>query len=260
MNEQLIIHATKTIEALRSILDSSSLKLAYSEEDFCIGTKKISSAAHPMVCFCRYDFKELDTKTIPYGEYGVAFSIDWALKKRISPVLYMDGNSLAAKGLATLLRARQNKLNEKLPDYLYLPIMEIKCFTKNVRGYNSHLKKKDFDFVNENEWRYVPVRRLYIFVEESVKKATEFVVFEPNDAKTWMRVKTMIENFLTSLWKKGALAGAKPEHAFFVKVGLGETMTYQDILNGIMNIEIGMAAVRPAEFIILKFSHKIVNA
>lgn len=113
---------------------------------------------------------------------------------------------------------------------------------------------------NDNEWRYVPVRRLYIFVEESVKKATEFVVFEPNDAKTWMRVKTMIENFLTSLWKKGALAGAKPEDAFFVKVGLGETMTYQDILNGFMNIEIGMAAVRPAEFIILKFSHKIVNA
>lgn len=113
---------------------------------------------------------------------------------------------------------------------------------------------------NDNEWRYVPVRRLYIFVEESVKKATEFVVFEPNDAKTWMRVKTMIENFLVSLWKKGALAGAKPEDAFFVKVGLGETMTYQDILNGIMNIEIGMAAVRPAEFIILKFSHKIVNA
>jgi uncharacterized protein len=113
---------------------------------------------------------------------------------------------------------------------------------------------------NDNEWRYIPVRRLYNFVEESVKKATEFVVFEPNDAKTWMRVKTMIENFLTSLWKKGALAGAKPEDAFFVKVGLGETMTYQNILNGIMNIEIGMAAVRPAEFIILKFSHKIVNA
>jgi phage tail sheath protein FI len=86
------------------------------------------------------------------------------------------------------------------------------------------------------------------------------VVFEPNDAKTWIRVKAMIENFLTNLWKDGALAGAKAEDAFFVKVGLGETMTYQDILNGIMNIEIGMAAVRPAEFIILKFSHKIVNA
>ena len=110
---------------------------------------------------------------------------------------------------------------------------------------------------NDNEWRYVPVRRLYIFIEESVKKATEFVVFEPNDAKTWLRTKTMIENFLTTLWRDGALAGAKPNEAFFVKVGLGETMTAIDILEGRMIIEIGMAAVRPAEFIILKFSHKM---
>lgn len=110
---------------------------------------------------------------------------------------------------------------------------------------------------NDNEWRYVPVRRLFIFVEESVKKATEFVVFEPNDAKTWLRVKTMIENFLASLWRDGALAGAAPSDAFFVKVGLGVTMTTQDILEGRMNVEIGMAAVRPAEFIILKFSHKL---
>ncbi|UZD21714.1 phage tail sheath subtilisin-like domain-containing protein [Algoriphagus halophytocola] len=110
---------------------------------------------------------------------------------------------------------------------------------------------------NDNEWRYVPVRRLYIFIEESVKKATEFVVFEPNDANTWLRTKTMIENFLSKLWRDGALAGAKPEEAFFVRVGLGQTMSSQDILEGRMNIEIGLAAVRPAEFIILKFSHKL---
>lgn len=110
---------------------------------------------------------------------------------------------------------------------------------------------------NDNEWRYVPVRRLYIFVEESVKKATEFVVFEPNDANTWLRTKTMIENFLAKLWRDGALAGAKPEEAFFVRVGLGQTMSAQDILEGRLNIEIGLAAVRPAEFIILKFSHKL---
>ena len=103
----------------------------------------------------------------------------------------------------------------------------------------------------------MPVRRLYIFIEESVKKATEFVVFEPNDANTWLRVKTMIENFLILLWRDGALAGAKPDEAFFVKVGLGQTMTSLDILEGRMNVEIGMAAVRPAEFIILKFSHKL---
>ena len=110
---------------------------------------------------------------------------------------------------------------------------------------------------NDNEWRYVPVRRFFNFAEESIKKGTEWVVFEPNDANTWARVKAMIENFLLKQWRAGALAGAKPEHAFFVKVGLGVTMTALDILEGRMNIEIGMAVVRPAEFIILKFSHKL---
>jgi phage tail sheath protein FI len=80
---------------------------------------------------------------------------------------------------------------------------------------------------------------------------------EPNDANTWVRVRAMIENFLVKQWRAGALAGAKPEHAFFVRVGLGQTMTALDILEGRMNIEIGMAVVRPAEFIILKFSHKL---
>jgi phage tail sheath protein FI len=110
---------------------------------------------------------------------------------------------------------------------------------------------------NDNEWRYISVRRFFNMVEESVKKASGQFVFEPNDANTWIKVKGMIENFLTVLWRQGALAGAKPEQAFFVKVGLGQTMTAQDILEGRMNVEIGMAAVRPAEFIILKFSHKM---
>jgi phage tail sheath protein FI len=110
---------------------------------------------------------------------------------------------------------------------------------------------------NDNEWRYISVRRFYNFVEESVKKATEFVVFEPNDANTWLRVKAMCENFLNQLWRQGALQGAKPDDAYFVRIGLGITMTSLDILEGRMNVEIGMAAVRPAEFIILKFSHKL---
>jgi uncharacterized protein len=94
-------------------------------------------------------------------------------------------------------------------------------------------------------------------VEESVKKASTQFVFEPNDANTWTRIRAMIENYLTILWRQGALAGAKPEHAFYVACGLGSTMTAQDILEGRMIIEIGMAAVRPAEFIILRFSHKM---
>lgn len=110
---------------------------------------------------------------------------------------------------------------------------------------------------NDNEWRYIPVRRLFNTMEESIMKATEFVVFEPNDKNTWVRTRAMIENYLTGLWRQGALAGAKPADAFFVNVGLGETMTAQDILEGKLIIEIGVAAVRPAEFIILNFSHKL---
>lgn len=110
---------------------------------------------------------------------------------------------------------------------------------------------------NDNEWRYIPVRRFFNTVEESIKKSTYWAVFEPNSANTWVKVKGMIENYLTNKWKDGALVGAKPDEAFFVKVGLGSTMTAQDILNGYMNVEIGMAVARPAEFIVLKFSHKL---
>ena len=110
---------------------------------------------------------------------------------------------------------------------------------------------------NDNEWRYISVRRFFNMVEKSVRLSTNWAVFEPNDATTWIRVKAMIENFLTNLWQAGALAGATPDGAFFVKIGLGTTMSAIDILEGRMNIEIGMAAVRPAEFIILKFSHKL---
>jgi len=110
---------------------------------------------------------------------------------------------------------------------------------------------------NDNEWRYIPVRRFFNFVEESVKKATSAFVFEPNDANTWSKVRSMIENFLTLQWRDGALAGAKPDQAFYVRVGLNQTMSADDVLNGYMIVEIGMAVVRPAEFIVLRFSHKM---
>lgn len=110
---------------------------------------------------------------------------------------------------------------------------------------------------NDNEWRYVPVRRFFNMAEESIKKATEQFVFEPNDANTWIRVRAMIENFLILQWRAGALAGAKPEQAFYVRIGIGQTMSALDILEGRMIVEIGMAVVRPAEFIILRFSHKM---
>ncbi len=113
---------------------------------------------------------------------------------------------------------------------------------------------------NDNEWRYISVRRFFNMVEESTKKASESFVFEPNDANTWVKVQGMLENYLTTLWRQGALQGAKPEHAFYVSVGLNKTMTALDVLEGRMIVEIGMAVVRPAEFIILRFSHKMAES
>jgi phage tail sheath protein FI len=113
---------------------------------------------------------------------------------------------------------------------------------------------------NDNEWRYISVRRFFLMVEESVGKASARYVFEPNSAPTWVKVKGMITNFLVNQWKAGALLGDRADDAFYVKVGLGQTMTQQDVLEGKMIIEIGMAAVRPAEFVILRFSHKMLDA
>lgn len=110
---------------------------------------------------------------------------------------------------------------------------------------------------NDNEWRYISVRRFFNMVEESVKKSSQWAVFEPNTIDAWVKMEAMIRNYLFLKWREGALAGAKEEQAFYVKVGLGTTMTATDILEGKMNVEIGMAVARPAEFIVLKFSQLV---
>jgi phage tail sheath protein FI len=110
---------------------------------------------------------------------------------------------------------------------------------------------------NDNDWRYIPVRRFFISVEESLKQSTHWAVFEPNDANTWLKVRGIIEAYLFQKWRQGALTGRKPEDAFYVRCGLGETMSAQDIVEGRMIVEIGMAMVRPAEFVVCKFSHSL---
>ncbi len=104
---------------------------------------------------------------------------------------------------------------------------------------------------NSQDWRYVNVRRTLIMIEQSVKLACRAYVFEPNTNVTWISLQSMIANFLTSLWKQGALAGASREQAFDVQVGLGTTMTTYDIVNNKMVIVLKLAVVRPAEFIVL---------
>ena len=110
---------------------------------------------------------------------------------------------------------------------------------------------------NSQDWRYVNVRRTMMFLEESVKNAAKAYVFEPNVAATWMNVRSMIDNFLRSIWKRGGLAGATPEDAYEIHVGLGDTMTATDILDGIMRITVLVAITRPAEFIEITFQQQM---
>lgn len=110
---------------------------------------------------------------------------------------------------------------------------------------------------NSLDWRYINVRRTMIMLEESCRLAAKAMVFEPNVANTWVTIKSMITNFLTSIWKRGGLMGAVPEDAFSVHVGLGETMTPDDVLEGILRVTVLVAMVRPAEFIEITFQQQM---
>lgn len=102
-------------------------------------------------------------------------------------------------------------------------------------------------------WKYVNVRRLFLYLRESIEEGTQWVVFEPNDEQLWARVRQTIKNFLTAVWEDGALMGTSPEEAFFVTCDRS-TMTQNDIDNGRLICEIGVAPVRPAEFVVFRIS------
>ncbi|MGF7031717.1 phage tail sheath protein FI [Paenibacillus mucilaginosus] len=104
-------------------------------------------------------------------------------------------------------------------------------------------------------WKYVNVRRLFIFLEESIRAGTNWVVFEPNDQALWSRVNLTIDSFLTTVWRSGALTGGSPSEAFYVQIGRN-TMTQDDIDNGRLICVIGVAAVKPAEFVIFRLTQK----
>lgn len=108
-------------------------------------------------------------------------------------------------------------------------------------------------------WKYINVRRMFIFIEESIKANTNWVVLEPNDEVLWVRVRRTIEVFLTGMWRDGSLAGSSPDEAFFVNIG-HDTMSQDDIDNGRMICVIGVAPVKPAEFIIFRISQKTSDA
>jgi phage tail sheath protein FI len=112
---------------------------------------------------------------------------------------------------------------------------------------------------SDASWKYINVRRIFLFVEESILKGTQWVVFEPNDEPLWARVRATIKNFLRTQWRAGALQGATEEEAFFVRCDR-TTMTQDDIDNGLLICELGIAPVKPAEFVVFRIQQKRPDA
>ncbi|WP_323837450.1 phage tail sheath family protein [Photorhabdus africana] len=112
---------------------------------------------------------------------------------------------------------------------------------------------------DNDHWRYIPVRRLFNSAERDIKNAMSFAVFEPNSQPTWKAVHRAIDNYLHTLWQQGGLMGSKAEQAYFVQIGKDVTMTDDDIKQGKMIVKVGLAAVRPAEFIILQLTQNIAQ-
>jgi hypothetical protein len=107
------------------------------------------------------------------------------------------------------------------------------------------------------EWRYVPVQRTAIMIKQSIYEGTQWAIFEPNDSQLWSDLRSTINNFMLALFRDGVFQGARPDDAYFVKCGLGSTMTQADIDAGQVVIIVGFAALRPAEFTIIRIKQKV---
>ena len=150
----------------------------------------------------------------------------------------------------------QVRIDDKIQDLLNP--QSINCI-RFFPGRNFRIWGARTIYLNEL-WRYVPVRRLFIYLEDSLYKGTQWAVFEPNDERLWSRVIQSITQFLKQAWINGALLGETPDKAFFVKCGLGVTMNETDLEMGRLIIEVGVAPVRPAEFVIIRIQQQVQPA
>jgi hypothetical protein len=156
-----VIHFTEKFNTLKSILSEYSFRLYYCREVFYLGDEISSSAVHPMVSFSEQVVRNINSKNITYGKFGIGLRKEWIEKKKLHPVLYLDRNSHVAKALSDLLKARRKKAEIELAAHVRLSIMAIKCFTKNAVGFNSYFKMDNFNFRAEKEWRYVPTNSVF---------------------------------------------------------------------------------------------------
>jgi hypothetical protein len=168
-------------------------------------------------------------------------------------------NAPANAGIATLVRPLMS-INDQQQEDLNAPVESLAVNAiRTFQGRGSLIWGARTLDSNSNDWRYIQVRRTMIYVEQSVKQALEAMVFKPNTAQTWVTVVSMIESFLHGLWSAGGLMGGTPAEAYRVQAGLGSTMTPQDVLDGVMRVNVTMQMVHPAEFMELTFKQQMLG-
>lgn len=153
-----IIHYTKSLDILKSIL-LEGFRIKYCAEDLICEINTASKSAHPMVCFSDIPLSiSYSGEWSKYGNYAIGLTKRWASQKGLNPVLYLESNSKITNSITQLLSDRRSD-ETKFTDKQKLDIIRIKCFSKNYKGFNSHLKMNDYNFYNEREWRYVPDKK-----------------------------------------------------------------------------------------------------
>jgi phage tail sheath protein FI len=110
---------------------------------------------------------------------------------------------------------------------------------------------------SDPEYKYIPVRRMAIMLRKSIYDGIQWAVFEGNDERLWSSLRLNVGSFMNSLFRAGAFQGSKASDAYFVRCGLGDTMTQDDIDRGEVRVEIGFAPLKPAEFVIVRIQQKV---
>jgi phage tail sheath protein FI len=159
---------------------------------------------------------------------------------------------LGITGLNRILNKEQQEVLNPYPVNINV-IRDFRSASRGIRVYGGRVITSDSD------WKYVNVRRLLIFIEASLNRGLQWVVFEPNAEPLWARVRRSISNFLTLVWRNGALEGTKVEEAYFVKCDR-TTMTQTDIDEGRLICVVGVAPVKPAEFVIVRIGLWTANS
>ena len=158
------------------------------------------------------------------------------------------------RGAVGLSRALTKGVQDILNPINLNCLRDFRSENRGLRVYGARVATSD------PEWTYVNVRRLLLFIEQSLDNGLQWAVFEPNEKPLWDSVRQSVVGFLDTVWRSGALQGTKQEEAFFVNIGYGVTMMQADIDNGRLIVEIGVAPVKPAEFVIVRISQKTREA